>query len=255
MATDLGRQYLKQSSWRRWEQVMDQLPIEFGQVVLDLGCAVGEQSALLAPRRAHVVGIDKNSALLEVARKRQLQNAQFLNGDLSCPDTIDVPLVDGLWSSFVAAYFPRSLEEFVLGWSKKLRPGGWIALVEIDDMFAHEPCSPSTRQILDDFARLAMKEGFYDFHSGRKLAPVLRRLGFDVIAEQVVEDDEFCFQGAVGEDVLEGWTQRLDRMNKLKDFAGEAFSELRSDFLSCLSLSEHKSECKVVFVLAKRQSV
>ena len=231
---------------------MAQLPIESGQVVLDLGCAIGEQSAMLTQRGAHVIGIDKNPELLEVARKRQLKNSQFLHGNLASPDTIDVPLVDGIWSSFAAAYFPRSLEEFVLGWSKKLRSGGWIALVEIDDMFAHEPCTPSTRQTLNDFARLTLQEGSYDFHAGRKLAPVLRRLGFDVIAERVVDDDEFSFQGAAGEDVLDGWTQRFDRMNKLKDFAEEAFSELRSDFLFCLSLSEHKSGCKVVFVLAKK---
>ena len=252
MVTDLSRQYLKQSSWRRWEQVMDQLPIEFGQVVLDLGCAVGEQSAMLAQRGAHVVGIDKDSALLEVARKRQLQDAQFLSGDLSCPDTIDVPLVDGIWSSFVAAYFPRSLEEFALGWSKKLRPGGWIALVEIDDMFAHEPCSPSTRKILDSYASHALHEGTYDFHSGRKLAHVLKRLGFEEVTEQVVDDDEFSFQGSASDDVLDGWAQRLDRMRRLQEFAGNKFGNLRQDFLACLSLSNHKSECKVVFVLAKK---
>ncbi|MCA9636992.1 MAG: hypothetical protein KC420_13280, partial [Myxococcales bacterium] len=54
----LGEQYSRQYAWRRWDAILDRLGPIAGQVVLDLGCAIGDQSAALAARGARVIGVD-----------------------------------------------------------------------------------------------------------------------------------------------------------------------------------------------------
>jgi ubiquinone/menaquinone biosynthesis C-methylase UbiE len=43
----LASEYRKQRAWRDWATVLDALPLAPGQLVLDLGCGVGDQAALL----------------------------------------------------------------------------------------------------------------------------------------------------------------------------------------------------------------
>ena len=65
---ELATQYARQARWRRWDTVLDALPLRSGQRVLDLGCAVGAQSALLTDRGATVTGVDGDPTLLAAAR-------------------------------------------------------------------------------------------------------------------------------------------------------------------------------------------
>ena len=230
---------------------MSALPLEPGQVVLDLGCAIGEQAALLAGRGARVVGIDGDPELLAVARARRIPDSRFLRGDLRHPDALEIPTADGIWSSFGAAYHPR-LEDWLAAWTAYLRPGGWIALVEIDDLFAHEPVQAATRRLLQEYGRRSRSEGLYDFGSGRRLGPTLERLGFVDLREQILPDDELGFQGPAPEEVLAAWDQRLQRMTPLREFAGETYVELRDDFLGCLASPAHTCACRVVFVTGRK---
>jgi 2-polyprenyl-3-methyl-5-hydroxy-6-metoxy-1,4-benzoquinol methylase len=132
----LSDEYLRQLGFRPWAKVMDSLPPLHGKTVLDLGCAVGDQAALLAARGARVIGIDGNPELLETARSRGIPSAEFRHGYLHALDETEP--ADGIWCSFAVAYFTDFAP--ILGvWKQRLKPGGWIALTEIDELFGHEP--------------------------------------------------------------------------------------------------------------------
>lgn len=101
----LSDEYKRQFAWRPWSEVIDLLPPLSGKTVLDLGCGIGDQAAELAKRGARVIGIDANDELLAEAQSRKIPNAEFRHGDLRALQ--DVGIVDGIWSSFAAAYVPE----------------------------------------------------------------------------------------------------------------------------------------------------
>jgi ubiquinone/menaquinone biosynthesis C-methylase UbiE len=244
----LVNEYKRQFAWRPWREIFAALPLLPGQLVLDLGCGVGDQAAELVARGARVIGIDINDELLAEARSRSLENAQFLRCDLrALPDLRG--LADGLWCSFAAAYFP-DLAATLQSWKRHLRPGGWIALTEVDDLFGHEPLSAQAKSIFDAYAADAVAAKRYDFHMGRKLRPALERCGFTVAKELSLLDEELSFTGPARPDVIDAWRARLDRMKLLRDFAGGSFEKLRDEFLQCLASPHHRSTATVCCCIA-----
>jgi trans-aconitate methyltransferase len=131
--------YSRQYRWRSWPVVFDAMPICAGQIVFDLGCGIGDLANDLAARGARVIGIDANEDFLQFARSRSIKNAEFRAADLRSFSEPNFQ-ADGIWSSFTAAYFP-SFDATLSAWAKCLRPGGWIVLTEVDDLFGHEPLS------------------------------------------------------------------------------------------------------------------
>ncbi len=244
----LSEEYQRQFAHRSWLEIMAALPPISGHVVLDLGCNIGDQAAELAARGAHVIGIDSNEELLATARGRAIANAQFLSGDLTRPLPI-AGSVDGIWASFAAAYFPE-LETVLKTWQRHLKPGAWIALTEIDDLFGHEPLRPESKALLSAYAREALAHGRYDFHMGSKLRRHLESAGFAVSQAFTVADREFCGAGPAAADVLASWASRLSRMAALQRFCGSQFDDLRRDFLGALTSSEHRSASTVQCCIA-----
>jgi 2-polyprenyl-3-methyl-5-hydroxy-6-metoxy-1,4-benzoquinol methylase len=68
----LASEYKRQFVWRDWPTVFDALPSLHGQLVLDLGCAVGDLAGELVARGARVIGVDLNEELLQEARRSAL---------------------------------------------------------------------------------------------------------------------------------------------------------------------------------------
>jgi trans-aconitate methyltransferase len=125
--------YSQQYHWRSWPAIFDVLTELNGQALLDLGCGIGDVAAELSARGASSVGVDVNDEAIAYASNRHIPNAVFRKSDLQT--FFDANLhVDGIWSSFTAAYFP-TLSDIRSRWLKDLRPGGWLALTEIDDLF------------------------------------------------------------------------------------------------------------------------
>jgi SAM-dependent methyltransferase len=244
----LASYYRRQYGWRDWPAVFAALPSLEGQTVLDLACGVGDQAAELVARGARVVGLDVNEELLGAARSRGLANAEFHTADLCAPLELDSP-ADGIWSSFAAAYFP-DLSVVLEGWRRALRPRGWIALTEIDDLFGHEPLGARTRELLVGYAGEALAAGRYDFHMGRKLEGHLTRAGFTVSRELALADQELSFTGPARPEVIEAWRARLEGMRLLCDFCGRDFEQVRDDFLGCLARADHRSTARVVCCIA-----
>jgi SAM-dependent methyltransferase len=240
---NLSAEYKRQFDWRPWPKIFEALPPLRGQTVLDLGCGVGDQAAELVARGAHVIGVDMNEEFLLEARSRKILGAEFLMRDLrTCPD-LGVN-VDGLWCSFAAAYFP-DLPTVLASWAGHLRPGGWVALTEIDDLFGHEPLSGRTKKLLDAYARDALSTGRYDCHMGRKLPEYFVRSGFKVWKTLTLEDQELSFDGPARSEVIDGWRMRFDRLKLLRDLCGADFEHVRQEFLDCLMSVNHRSVAKV----------
>jgi ubiquinone/menaquinone biosynthesis C-methylase UbiE len=245
----LASGYRRQAVWRAWPRIFEALPPLGGQTVLDLGCGVGDQAAELEARGARVIGVDGNEELLSRARARRLAGAEFHRSNLQTLSGLDVT-ADGIWSSFAAAYFP-DLPPVLASWRRRLRPGGWIALTEIDNLFGHEPLG-DTRSLLEAYAADAFAAGRYDFHMGGRLPSHLKTSGFTVTREFTVEDLELSFAGPARADVLEAWSSRFERMPLLRDFCGPEFEPLRRDFLDCLARADHRSLATVRSCMAAR---
>ncbi|MHC1766457.1 MAG: class I SAM-dependent methyltransferase [Verrucomicrobiia bacterium] len=249
---NLTNEYKQQFAWRSWLRIFDALPSVRGQVVLDLGCAVGDQAAEFAARGARVIGVDIDQNLIEAARSRKLRNADFRQLDLRTLPDLGV-VADGLWCSFVAAYFPE-LPPVLAAWSGNLRAGGWIALTEIDDLFGHQPLNARAKELLDGYAHKALVAKWYDFHMGHKLGDHLERSGFQVTKVLTVVDQELSFDGPEPTEVIEAWRKRFDRMTLLREFCGEEFETVCEEFLGCLSRADHQSLAKVYCCIASKRA-
>jgi SAM-dependent methyltransferase len=246
----LSTEYRRQFAWRDWPRVLEALPPLRGRTVLDLGCGVGDLAAELVGRGARVIGVDLNEGLLEAARGRGLANTEFRKADLRKPLELDGE-VDGLWCAFTAAYFP-DLPAALSRWAKHLRPGGWVAVTEVDDLFGHEPLGKRTKALFERYAQEALAAERYDFHMGHKLRGHLEGSGFTVSDELVLADRELSFDGPADLEVVEAWRARLDRMKLLHAFCGAEFELLRGDLLGCLTRPDHRSLARVCFCLASK---
>lgn len=245
--------YRRQLRWRDWGTVLDATPLRSGHRVLDLGCGIGDVAALLCERGARVTGIDLHDESLAFARSRNLPRATFAAHDLrALPDAAALggPF-DGIWSGFSLAYFPDPLP-VLRAWLERLAPGGWIALVEIDDLFAHEPVGARTRELLTSYADEALAAGRYDFRMGRRLRPLLESLGCEVLAAGALRDREFACDGPIDADVLLGWTERFDLMKLLPVHCGSEFARVRAEFLAALQSPAHRALGSVQFAIGRR---
>ncbi|HAZ11402.1 MAG: hypothetical protein A2X86_20005 [Bdellovibrionales bacterium GWA2_49_15] len=247
MRMSLTAEYKKQFSWRDWESVLARCPISPGQHLLDLGCGPGDLSAELVARGANVTGIDMNGEHLSSAFDRNPKNAIFLQQNLTALD-LGGEKYDGLWSSFVAAYFPDFDTPFT-HWKSFLKPDAWVCLVEIDNLLGHEPLSQKSQLMIEAFYDEALHAGRYDFTAGRKLKNVLEKHNFHVTSFVVV-DKELSFNGPANADILQAWKNRLSRMSGLKKFLASEYALFEKEFLDSITSPNHKSLCKVTGHLA-----
>jgi trans-aconitate methyltransferase len=246
----LASEYLQQEQWRRWDEALDRLPLMHGQLVIDVGCGTGAVSARLFQRGLEVIGIDANEDLLAQASAR-VPSAKVVKLDVAELEPNTFGKVDGVWSSFVAAYFP-DLDGFIRRLEACLRDGGWLALVEIDDLLGHHPRSSYLAEEIESFYAWARSQGGYGFEYGRRLAPAMRRAGLEVLHEGTLEDDELAFIGAAPPDVLDAWRKRLARMGGMHEFFGDRFPAVRDELLESLTASSHRSQCQVHLVVGRR---
>jgi ubiquinone/menaquinone biosynthesis C-methylase UbiE len=118
------------------EDVLRRAGLRRGMQVLDIGCGVGDVS-LLAARMVGsdgaVLGVDKASSSVEIARRRvaalDVKNVQFEESDLAAFATDKK--FDAIVGRFVLLYVPdRAM--VLRNLTRHLRSGGIVALQELD---------------------------------------------------------------------------------------------------------------------------
>lgn len=248
---NITHEYQRHSGWRNWNTYVNQLPIVSSDLILDLGCGTGDVSILLSERASTVIGIDINKDLIEFAsRENDRPNIQYLCTDLNQVHEMGLPLADGIWSSFAAAYFPY-FSSVLKKWLNLLKPGGWIALVEVNDLFAHQPIDFNIHNMFTSYYE--KQKQMYDFRMGGKLKDFMTNAGFIIEWEEVKKDKELAFDGAAEEVVVTAWENRLDRMIALQQFFGrESFADVKEQFLNTLRSTHHTCKTELNFVIGRK---
>ncbi|MGL5611357.1 class I SAM-dependent methyltransferase, partial [Cetobacterium sp.] len=147
----LRTEYENQQKYRKWSLIVDKLPIKSDHVVAELGCGTGSFAEVLSKKVKEVIAIDLNQNLLEILQNKKIENITILQKDISNLNYIPKQ-VDGIFSSFAIAYFPNKMEQILKNWFDKLKNGGWVAIIEIDDLLrGHTPLSKETLNKLEVF--------------------------------------------------------------------------------------------------------
>jgi len=137
---DLLNRLLTGSLDQRWRRrAVDVAAVAEGDVVLDLACGTGDLAALARRRGARVIGVDFAGVMLREARRRGV-DAAWLQADaerLPLPDRS----VDAVVCGFALRNFV-SLTSVIAELARVLRPGGRMALLEVD-----RPASPAVRRL------------------------------------------------------------------------------------------------------------
>ncbi|WP_247235289.1 class I SAM-dependent methyltransferase [Telluribacter sp. SYSU D00476] len=249
----LIEEYKSQNTWRHWESYLDKLPIKKDEVVLDLGCGPGYVTHLLAQRAGKVIGIDLNAELLnEAQRSYQGDTIQFITADIKDLTKLNLPPVDGIWTSFAAAYLP-DFSPVLKNWLNLLKPNGWIAIVEMSDLFAHKPLEATIEDTFKAFYKRQLANNVYDFEMGGKVRQILLQEGVTIELDENKEDEELVFNGPADKQILTAWENRLNRMVALQDFFGkDRFQSAKSQFLNCLGSKEHYCEAEIKFIIGRK---
>jgi trans-aconitate 2-methyltransferase len=114
----------------RWgAEVLQRLPLEGGETVLDAGCGTGRVTELLLARlpRGRVVALDASVAMLEQARGRLARfgdQVSYVHADLEQPIPIAEP-VDAVLST-ATFHWVLDHDKLFANLAAVLRPGGWL---------------------------------------------------------------------------------------------------------------------------------
>ena len=198
-------EYIGQTGIRDWELYLGKLPLNDNSVILDFGCGIGVVTHLLSQKYSKVIGFDENPECIDAAKRRfSTKNVQFIIADLRDIERSGSPMADGIWCSFTAAYFP-DLETLISKWSKLLKPGGWMALVEVNDMFNHFPLSADTRKAFAEHAQRLFESKRYDIMMGGKLGFYAKMTSLKIVIELEMHDPELAFSDPATSPVILSW--------------------------------------------------
>lgn len=248
----LKAEYENQQKYRKWNLIAEKLPVKSDDIVVELGCGTGSFAEILSKKVKEVIAIDLNKNLLEVLRNRKISNVTVLQNDISNLDYISKE-IDGIFSSFAVAYFPNKMDLIFKTWFDKLKSGGWLAIIEIDDLLrGHAPLSKKTLENLTLFEKNIRDGGIYDFRAGRKILPKLKNLGMEILLSENLEDLELTGSGVVSSEVYTMWENRLNRLSFDNFFQDEEIEVIKSEFLSILKDTRHINQSKVKFIIARK---
>lgn len=239
------------------EQMIKDLKLTKGSLVVDAGCGPGLWIPLLAKAigpKGHIIGVDISIESLVTAQKRSAGTRYHRQVEYKRATLEQLPLArgsaDSIFSANVSQYLPDPAATFhAMG--HYLRPGGRLIIKDIDFgtmRFHNIDASLQARvfQAREDWEQSRIVEGyaFEDSWVGSKLAGYLREAGFIDVEEksyQIVRryplsmDFRFYLQGIAEWFICEGapMLEQHDQARWLQCFFDEQHNILdQADFVS-----------------------
>lgn len=251
---NLLQEYEQQQRWRDWQRYLKFIPWCEDDSVVDLGCSVGGVARLFSLRVKDVLGIDVNQEFIDFCEANKRLNETFI-----CMDFLEFmnrppESANGFWGSYSLSYLSNPLD-FLCFLHSILQPGGWIALLDVSCFISGNLAQTSPfYEPVRRFELDSCSSGIYDFDFGSKMEGLLKRSEFEIMyVDNDVTDVELNFSGAANKDVIQGWSARLERMQRLKSVLGEGYGEFCHDLLTELGSIHHKKQRNVRFVVAKKR--
>ncbi len=185
------------SKAREREQMIRDLHLKRGGLVVDAGCGPGLWIPLLARaigRRGRIIGVDLSTEALVTARRRHAGTEYQRQVQYKCATLEQLPVpeqsVDVIFSANVSQYLPEPVETFA-AMGRYLAPGGRLIVKDIDFgtmRFSNIDAGLQARvfQAREQWERQRVNEGyaFEDSWVGSKLASYLRQAGYQQVQER-----------------------------------------------------------------------
>lgn len=117
--------------------ILNALAIRAGQTVLDAGCGNGYMSKIFAKQvgpKGTVYAVDADRSFIQALKEEtQGANLQVIEGDITRPGDLKAASVDSVYISTVIHVFSAArLQGFIREVKRLLKPGGLLAIVEIE---------------------------------------------------------------------------------------------------------------------------
>jgi SAM-dependent methyltransferase len=178
-----------------------------GSRVLEAGCGVGAQTAILARNNPETqfTSIDLSPGSIEAARamaeQEQLQNVTFMTADIFALP-FGAESFDHVFISFVLEHLKHPVEA-LLHLKRVLKKEGTITVIEGDHgSTSFHPESRAARQIIQSLIHYQARHGGNSL-VGRQLFPLLKTAGFD----RPVVTPRLVYVDAATPDLAESFTR------------------------------------------------
>ena len=179
------------------EQMIRDLQLKPGILVVDAGCGPGLWTPLLARAigpHGHIIGADISPEALVTAQQRSTGMWYRRQVQYKCATLEQLPVepgsVDTIFSANVSQYLPDPVETFA-AMGRSLVPGGRLAIKDIDFgtmRFSNIDAGLQARvfQAREQWEQVRVDEGFAfeDSWVGSKLASYLRQAGYEEVHER-----------------------------------------------------------------------
>jgi ubiquinone/menaquinone biosynthesis C-methylase UbiE len=170
-----------------FQQIVSSVPLHPGQIVLDVGCGDGFFTSLLAEHRVEVIGVDNSAAYLREAQATTANdpNVEVIQGDARRLPRDDAS-ADVVWSAHSMHSYP-DVQQCLREFHRILRPGGWLAVLESDNVHSVMLSWPPDLELAvrqAEHQEIGDEDSYIGTYFPRFAPRLLTEIGFEEITHQ-----------------------------------------------------------------------
>jgi len=207
-----------------------------GMRVIDIGCGTGRTTAILQKvvgPTGFAVGVDGSKERIRHAAERYgREGITFALRDIREPLT-DLGSFDFVWVRFILEYFKEEAFSLVQNFTRLLRPGGILCLIDLDhNCLNHYGLSPRLEKAIQAAITQMAEKLDFDPYAGRKLYSHLYRLGFKDINVHV--EAHHLIYGSLRNSDAFNWIRKIEVLAKKMEFTLPGYNspeEFKEDFI------------------------